>query len=143
MYNHHPDNHTSFYTTLIILIILCSVELITSIISSILLLSPRLTEKRIRRILRIVCCCTIHDDEVLDSIVYWMAAQPSFKDLSLSDIVLGLLMTNMIYHDKKITIEGIDNPDERVAVTKMRVHEYIEYLNNKSMIFQFISLQYS
>lgn len=140
MYNHHPDNHTSFYTTLIILIILCSVELITSIISSILLLSPRLTEKRIRRILRIVCCCTIHDDEVLDSIVYWMAAQPSFKDLSLSDIVLGLLMTNMIYHDKKITIEGIDNLDERIAVKKMRVHEYIEYLNNKSKDYKFFRI---
>ena len=140
MYNHHPDNHTSFYTTLIILIILCSVELITSIISSILLLSPRLTEKRIRRILRIVCCCTIHDDEELDSIVYWMAAQPSFKDLSLSDIVLGLLMTNMIYHDKKITIEGIDNLDERIAVKKMRVHEYIEYLNNKSKDYKFFRI---
>lgn len=133
MFRHIYDNPTSFYTLLVTLMCLSLIEFCFSILFTLLFLSPRLTEKRIRRILRYGCCGIIKDNEVLDSLVFTMSSLPSFKDFSLSDILLGLLMTNMIYYDKKEIIKGIDDPDERLRVKKMRVHEYIEYVNSHSI----------
>lgn len=119
--------------TLVLVMVFAFIEFILSLVCTLIFVSPRLTEKRIRRILRLACCGTIKDDEVLNSIVYYISSHPSFKDFSLSDIVLGMLMTNMIYYDKKGTIKEIDNPDERLEVKKMRVDEYIEYINSHSI----------
>lgn len=130
MYHKVSDLSISLQITLILGLVISIGELILTILSVLLFLSPRLTEKRIRTFLRFSCCCIIKDDEVLNSLVCWIASQQSFKDFSLTDVILGLLMTNMIFHDKRNLMNDIDYPDERLEVRTMRVHEYIQYIHN-------------
>lgn len=115
---------------MIISMVITLTECLLTIVATLLILSPLMTESRIRNFLRLTCCCFIHDDEVLDTLVYWISSQQSFKGFSLTDIIIGLLMTNMIYHDKRAIVREIDNPDERLEVKKMRVHEYIQYIKD-------------
>lgn len=127
-----PQTGYSFYTCLILLMVISGVEAILGIVLIIAFLSPKITEKRVRRILHLLCCCVIRDDEVIDSLVSGIMQLPSFENFSITDIIAGLLMTNMVYHDKKKIIAAIADPQERLQVKMMRVHEYIEYLKKNS-----------
>lgn len=117
---------------MILLMILSGTEALLGIVLLVMFLSPKITENRVRRVLHLLCCCIIRDDEVIDSLVSGIMKLPSFENFSMTDIIAGLLMTNMVYHDKKKTIAAISDPQERLQVKTMRVHEYIKYMNKNS-----------
>ena len=112
--------------------VISGIEAVFGIVLLVMFLSPRITESRVRRVLHLLCCCVIRDDEVIDSLVSGIMKLPSFDNFSMTDIIAGLLMTNMVYHDKKKTIAAISDPQERLQVKTMRVHEYIKYLKKNS-----------
>ena len=120
-----------FYAYIIVLMILSGAELVLSITSTVLLISPKRTEGRVRRLLRCCCCCVIHDDEVIDTLVSGIMELPSFQELSFTDVLIGLIMTNIVFHDKKKIVASIADPDERLRVRMMRVHEYVNYLRER------------
>lgn len=109
--------------------VFCIVELSIAFIFTIFTCSPKVSEKRIRFGLHLLCCCIIRDNNIIDSLVSIIMRQPSFRTFSLSDIVAGLLMTNLVYHEKNNLIKHIPNPDERLRIRTMRVHEFIEYIH--------------
>ena len=111
--------------------ILSGAELVLSITGTVLLISPKRTEGRVRRLLRCCCCCVIHDDEVIDTLVSGIMELPSFQELSFTDVLIGLIMTNIVFHDKKKIVASIADPDERLSVRMMRVHEYMNYLRER------------
>ena len=127
-----PQTGKTFYTCMILLMILSGTEALLGIVLLVMFLSPKITENRVRRVLHLLCCCIIRDDEVIDSLVSGIMKLPSFENFSMTDIIAGLLMTNMVYHDKKKTIAAISDPQERLQVKTMRVHEYIKYMNKNS-----------
>lgn len=120
-----------FYAYIVVLMILNGVELVLSITGTVLLISPKRTEGRVRRLLRCCCCCVIHDDEVIDTLVSGIMELPSFQELSFTDVLIGLIMTNIVFHDKKKIVASIADPDERLSVRMMRVHEYMNYLRER------------
>ena len=108
---------------------LCIVELSIAFIFTIITCSPKVSEKRVRMGLHILCCCIIRDNDIIDSLVSGIMRQPSFRTFSLSDIVAGLLMTNLVYHEKNKLIKRIPDPDERLRIRVMRVNEFIEFIH--------------
>lgn len=119
-----------FYAFIITIMVLCIVEFSVSIIGICLVISPKRTESRVRHFLRCCFCCIIHDDEVIDALVNGIMELPSFQDFAFTDVIIGLIMTNIVFHDKKNVVSTISNPDERLRIRKMRVNEYIEYLHS-------------
>lgn len=118
-----------FYAFIIAILVLNGVEFVVSIVGMCFVISPKRTESRVRRFLRCCLCCIIHDDEVIDALVNGIMELPSFQEFAFTDVILGLIMTNIVFHDKKKTITTIADPDERLRVRKMRVNEYVEYLH--------------
>ena len=107
-----------FYAFIIAILVLNGVEFVVSIVGMCFVISPKRTESRVRRFLR-CCLCGIME-------------LPSFQEFAFTDVILGLIMTNIVFHDKKKTVTTIADPDERLRVRKMRVNEYVEYLHRSS-----------
>ena len=129
MYKKAPSTSSAiFYSSIVLLMIVSSVEWIVAIVFTLFSCSPTVSEKRVRNSLRILCCCVIRDNEIIDSVVSNIMKLPSFRSFSFTDILAGLLMTNMVFHDKNRVIKQLVDPDERLRVRMMRVHEYIEYV---------------
>ena len=99
------------------------------IISLLFFLSPKRTEKRVKEVLHCFCCCIIRNDELIDSLVSGIMSLPSFDAYSMTDVIAGLHMTNLVYHHKSRVINQIADPEERLLVKCMRVHEYLTYLH--------------
>ena len=111
------------------LLIVNGIELVLGIISLLFFLSPKRTEKRVKEILHCFCCCIIRNDELIDSLVSSIMSLPSFDAYSMTDVIAGLHMTNLVYHHKSRVINQIADPEERLLVKCMRVHEYLTYLH--------------
>ena len=105
-----------FYAFIIAILVLNGVEFVVSIVGMCFVISPKRTESRVRRFLRCCLCCIIHDDEVIDALVNGIMELPSFQEFAFTDVILGLIMTNIVFHDKKKTITTIADPDERLRV---------------------------
>ena len=123
------SNVRSFNASILTLLIINSIELIVGIISLLFFLSPQRTEKRVKQALHCFCCCIIRNDELIDSLVSGIMSLPSFDAYSMTDVLAGLHMTNLVYHHKGRIINMIPDPQERLLVKRMRVHEYLAYLH--------------
>ena len=126
-------SHGAWHTSLIILAIISLVEIIGGILIILPFLSPKPSESRTRRILKFCCCCIIKDDEVIDSLVSSIMHFPSFNAFSFTDIIAGLIMTNLVYHEKKKVIADFVDSSEKLEVKTMRVHEYLDYLRKRNL----------
>ena len=121
--------------------VFCIVELSIAFIVTIITCSPKASERRIRTTLHIFCCCIIRDNDIIDSLVSGIMRQPSFRTFSLSDVIAGLLMANLVYHQKNKLIKSISNPDERLRIRTMRVNEFIEYIRRSRNVSRAFSLR--
>ena len=122
--------------------VFCIVELSIAFIFTLITCSPKVSEKRVRFGLHCLCCCIIRDNDIIDNLVSGIMRQPSFRTFSLSDIVAGLLMTNLVYHEKNNLIKHIADPDERLRIRTMRVHEFIEFIHRNLLLFVDIKIIY-
>ena len=126
-------SHGLWHTSLIILSVIAIIEIVFGILILLPFLSPRISESRARRMLKFWCCCIIKDDEVFDSLVATLMRFPSFEQFSFTDTIAGLIMTNLVYHEKKKVIATLTDSAEKLRVKTMRVHEYLNYLRKLDM----------
>ena len=126
-------SHGAWHTSLITLAVISLVEIIGGVLIILPFLSPKPSETRTRRILKFCCCCIIKDDEVIDSLVSTIMRFPSFNAFSFTDIIAGLIMNNLVYHEKKKVISSLVDSSEKLQVKTMRVHEYLNYLRKHDL----------
>ena len=132
-------SHGVWHTSLIILAVVSLVEIIGGVLIILPFLSPKPSETRTRRIFKFCCCCIIKDDEVIDSLVSSIMRFPSFNAFSFTDIIAGLIMTNLVYHEKKKVIADLVDSSEKLDVKTMRVHEYLDYLRKRDLSLDIFS----